>query len=135
MPSPKLSRLELRIMDAIWTLGPCSVREVQESFPEEGRPAYTTVHTIVTRLEAKKAVRRVKKISNAHIFEAAISRRSAQNHMFDDFVRLFGGRMQPLMAHLIEAGQLTLEDVQAAEKLLRERSAKGKGPGKGKTAP
>ena len=128
MASPKLSRLELRIMDAIWALGPCSVRELQESFPEEGRPAYTTVHTIVTRLEAKKAVRRVKKISNAHIFEAAISRRAAQNTMFDDFVRLFGGRMQPLMTHLIEAGQLTLEDVQAAEKLLRERTKTGDEP-------
>jgi BlaI family penicillinase repressor len=126
MAGPKLSRLELRIMDAIWTLGPCSVREVQESFPEDGRPAYTTVHTIFTRLEAKKAVRKVKKVSNAHIFEAAISRGSAQTHMLDDFVRLFGGRMQPLMAHLIEAGQLTLEDVQAAEKLLREKSKAGK---------
>lgn len=128
MASPKLSRLELRIMDAIWSHGPCSVREVQESFPEESRPAYTTVHTIVSRLEAKKAVRRVKKVSNAHIYEAVISRRSAQNHAFDDFVRLFGGRMQPLMTHLIEAGQLTLEDVQAAEKLLRERSKTGKKP-------
>ena len=126
MASPKLSRLELRMMDAIWTLGPCSVRDVQESFPEDGRPAYTTVHTIISRLEAKKAVRRVKKISNAHIFEATISRGSAQTHMLDDFVRLFGGRMQPLMTHLIEAGQLTLEDVQAAEKLLREKSGKGK---------
>ncbi len=126
MASPKLSRLELRIMDAIWTLGPCSVREVQESFPEESRPAYTTVHTIITRLEAKKAVRRVKKISNAHIYEAAVTRGAAQTHVFDDFVRLFGGRMQPMMTHLIEAGQLTLEDVQAAEKLLRERSKTGK---------
>lgn len=126
MAAPKLSRLELRIMDAIWTLGPCSVREVQESFPEEGRPAYTTVHTIVTRLEAKKAVRRVKKISNAHIYEAAIARQAAQTHMLDDFVRLFGGRMQPLMTHLIDTGQLTLEDVQAAETLLRERSKAGK---------
>ena len=128
MASPKLSRLELRVMDAIWDLGPCSVREVQESFPEEGRPAYTTVHTIVSRLEAKKAVRRVKRIGNAQIFEAAVTRRAAQTHVFDDFVRLFGGRMQPLMTHLIEAGQLTLEDVQAAEKLLRERSKTGKTP-------
>ena len=126
MASPKLSRLELRMMDAIWTLGPCSVREVQESFPEEGRPAYTTVHTIVTRLEAKKAVRRVKKISNAHIYEAAIARQAAQTHMFDEFVRLFGGRMQPMMTHLIDTGQLTLEDVQAAETLLRERLKAGK---------
>ena len=128
MASPKLSRLELRIMDAIWSCGPCAVREVQESFPEDGRPAYTTVHTIVSRLEAKKAVRRVKRIGNAQIFEAAVSRRVAQTHVFDDFVRLFGGRMQPLMTHLIEAGQLTLEDVQAAEKLLRERSKTGKKP-------
>ena len=126
MASPKLSRLELRIMDAVWTLGQCSVREVQESLPEDGRPAYTTVHTIISRLEAKKAVRRVKKISNAHIFEAAVSRGAAQTHVFDDFVRLFGGRMQPMMTHLIEAGQLTLEDVQAAEKLLLERSKTGK---------
>ena len=126
MPSPRLSRLELRMMDVIWSHGPCSVRDVQESFPEESRPAYTTVHTIVSRLEAKKAVRKTKKVSNAHIYEATISRGSAQTHMLDDFVRLFGGRMQPLMAHLIEAGQLTLEDIQAAEKLLREKSKTGK---------
>jgi BlaI family penicillinase repressor len=124
MASPKLSRLELRIMDAIWTLGPCTVRDLQESFPEESRPAYTTVHTIVSRLEAKKAVRRAKKISNANIYEAVVSRGTAQTHVFDDFARLFGGRMLPLMTHLIDAGQLTLADVQAAEKLLRERSKK-----------
>ena len=124
MAFPKLSRLELQVMDAVWTHGPCSVREVQESFPEETRPAYTTVLTIISRLEAKKAVRRVKKISNAYIFEAIVSRRAAQSHMLDDFVRLFGGRMQPLMAHLIDAGRLTLEDVQEAEKRLRELSQK-----------
>jgi predicted transcriptional regulator len=128
MAFPKLSRLELQVMDAIWTHGPCSVREVQESFPEEKRPAYTTVLTIISRLEAKKAVHRVKKISNAFIFEAIVSRRAAQSHMLDDFVRLFGGRMQPLMAHLIDAGRLTLEDVQEAEKRLRELSRKGKAP-------
>ena len=128
MKSRKLSRLELRIMDPIWTHGPCSVREVLESFPEDSRPAYTTVHTVITRLEAKKAVRRVKKIGNAHLYEAVILRGAAQTNMLDDFVRLFGGRMQPLMAHLIETGQLTLEDVQAAEKLVRERSTKGKAP-------
>ena len=128
MAFPKLSRLELQVMDAVWTHGPCSVREVQESFPEETRPAYTTVLTIMSRLEAKKAVRRVKKISNAFIFEAAVSRGAAQTHLLDDFLRLFGGRMQPLMAHLIDAGQLTLEDVQEAEKRLRELSQKGKAP-------
>ena len=124
MVFPKLSRLELQVMEALWTHGPCSVREVQESFPEETRPAYTTVLTIISRLEAKKAARRVKKISNAYIFEAMVSRRAAQSHMLDDFVRLFGGRMQPLMAHLIDAGRLTLEDVQEAEKRLRELSQK-----------
>ncbi len=128
MAIPKLGRLELQIMDALWTHGPCTVREVQESLPEEGRPAYTTVLTVVSRLEAKKAVRKVKKVSNAYIFEAAVSRRATQSHMLDDFVRLFGGRMQPLMAQLIEAGQLTLEDVQEAEKLLREQPSKGKTP-------
>jgi BlaI family penicillinase repressor len=122
MALPKLSRLELQIMEALWTHGACSVREVQETFPEESRPAYTTVQTMIYRLEAKKAVRRAKKISNAHIFEAVVTRRAAQGHLIDDFVRLFGGRMQPVMVHLIEAGQLTLEDVQEAEKLLRDLS-------------
>ena len=121
MALPKLGRLELQVMDALWALGPCTVREVQESLPEDGRPAYTTVLTVVSRLEAKKAVRKVRKISNAFVFEAAVSRRAAQSHLLDDIARLFGGRMQPLMAHLIEAGQLTLEDVQEAEKLLREQ--------------
>jgi len=124
MAFPKLGRLELQIMDALWAHGPCTVREVQESLPEDGRPAYTTVLTVVSRLEAKKAVRKVRKVSNAYVFEAAVSRRAAQSHLLDDFVRLFGGRMQPLMTQLIEAGQLTLEDVQEAEKLLREQSPK-----------
>lgn len=126
MTFPKLGRLELQIMDALWAHGPCTVREVQESLPEDGRPAYTTVLTVVSRLEAKKAVRRVRKVSNAFVFEAAVSRKATQSHMLDDFVRLFGGRMQPLMAQLIEAGQLTLEDVQEAEKMLRELPPKGK---------
>lgn len=124
MAFPKLGRLELQIMDALWTLGPCTVREVQESLPEPGRPAYTTVLTVVSRLEAKKAVRRVKKVSNAYVFEAAVSRRAAQSHLLDDIARLFGGRIQPLMAQLIEAGQLTLEDIQEAEKMLREQPPK-----------
>jgi BlaI family penicillinase repressor len=126
MNLPKLSQLELQIMEALWTHGALPIREIQEAFPEEGRPAYTTVQTMVYRLEAKKAVRRAKKISNAHIFEAVVSRQAAQGRLIDDFVRLFGGRMQPVMAHLIEAGQLTLEDVQEAEKLLRELPKKGK---------
>src|SRR5580698_11611612 len=123
---PKLSRLELQVMEVLWTNGPISIREIQQSFPAKNRPAYTTVQTMMNRLEAKKAVRRAKKISNAHIFEATISRNAAQRHLIDDFLGLFGGRMQPVMAHLIEAGKLTLEDVQEAEKLLQDLAAKEK---------
>lgn len=124
MPSPKLSKLELQIMEALWTHGASSVREVQEHFPEKKRPAYTTVQTMIYRLEAKKVLRRVKKISNAHIFEATVSRGAIQRRFIDELVGLFGGRMQPVMAHLVETGKLTLEDVQAAEKHLRELAAK-----------
>ncbi|HEV2444226.1 MAG TPA: BlaI/MecI/CopY family transcriptional regulator [Steroidobacteraceae bacterium] len=120
----RLSKLELRIMEALWTQGPSSIREVQQSFPEKGRPAYTTVQTMVYRLEAKKVVRRAKKISNAHIFEATLSRETAQRRLIDEFLALFGGRTQPLMSHLIEAGKLTLEDIQEAEKALRTHSKK-----------
>ena len=125
MPQPKLSKLELQIMDALWSGGARSVREIQEAFPEAGRPAYTTVQTMVYRLEAKQAIRRVKKIGNAHIFEAAISRTSAQRRVIDDLLAFFGGRSQPVMAHLIEAGSLTLEDVKEAEATLR-RLKRGK---------
>ncbi len=126
MPLPKLSRLELKIMDALWNRGALSIRDIQEAFPERGRPAYTTVQTTVYRLEAKKAVRRVKKVSNAHIFEAAISREAAQRRLIDDLLGLFGGRTQPVMAHLIESGKLTLEDVQEAERTLRNLSREEK---------
>lgn len=124
MPLPKLSRLELRIMDALWTHGPCSVREVQEHFPEKKRPAYTTVQTMMYRLEAKKALKRVKKIGNAHVFEASVSRNAIQRRLIDELLGIFGGRMQPVMAHLVETGKLTLEHVQAAEKRLRELADK-----------
>ncbi|MHB8815758.1 MAG: BlaI/MecI/CopY family transcriptional regulator [Steroidobacteraceae bacterium] len=120
----RLSKLELRIMEALWTQGSSSIREIQQSFAEKGRPAYTTVQTMVYRLEAKKVVRRAKKISNAHIFEATLSRETAQRRLIDEFLALFGGRTQPLMSHLIEAGKLTLEDIQEAEKALRTHSKK-----------
>jgi BlaI family penicillinase repressor len=120
MPQPKLTRFELQIMEALWNQGTASIREIQESFPEKDRPAYTTVQTTVYRLEGKKAVRRVKKISNAHIFEAAVSRNAAQRRLVDDLLTLFGGRTQPVMAHLIESGRLTLGDVKEAEKTLRK---------------
>jgi BlaI family transcriptional regulator, penicillinase repressor len=118
MPAPALGKLELKIMQALWERGPCSVREVQESFPPRKRPAYTTVQTVMYRLEAKGALRRAKKISNAHIFEATLSRDVTQGRLIDDLLGLFGGRSQPVMAHLIESGKLTLQDVKDAEKML-----------------
>ena len=123
MRHPKLSRLELQIMEALWKEGPCSVREVQEQFPERRRPAYTTVQTMVYRMEAKKVLRRIKKIGNAHIFEATVSRSAVQRRLIDEMLALFGGRMQPVMAHLVETGKLTLEDVHAAERRLHELAA------------
>src|SRR6266568_8548657 len=120
MPLPKLSKLELQIMEALWTRGPCSVREIQESFPAKKRPAYTTVQTTVYRLEVKKALRRTKKIATALIFEAAVSREAAQRRLVDDLLGLFGGRSRPIMAHLIESGTLTLDDVREAERTLLE---------------
>ena len=124
MAEPKLTKLELQIMEALWTQGQASIRDIQETFPEKHRPAYTTVQTTVYRLEAKKAVRRVKKVGNFHIFEAAISRTAAQRRLVDDLLALFGGRTQPVMAHLIESGKLRLEDVKEAEKILRKLAKK-----------
>jgi BlaI family transcriptional regulator, penicillinase repressor len=126
MPSPKLTKLELQIMETLWTRGSASIREIQEGFPEHGRPAYTTIQTTVYRLESKKAVRRVKKVGNFHIFEAAVSRSAAQSKLIDELLALFGGRTQPVMAHLIESGRLTLADVQEAEKTLRKLERKDK---------
>jgi predicted transcriptional regulator len=124
MSGTKLSKLELQIMDALWTRGHASIREIQEAFPEKDRPAYTTVQTMVYRLEAKKALRRVKKVGNFHVFEAAVSRTAAQRRLIDDLLALFGGRSQPVMAHLIESGKLTLADVKEAEKILRKQERK-----------
>jgi BlaI family transcriptional regulator, penicillinase repressor len=124
MADPKLTKLELQIMETLWTRGSASIREIQESFPENKRPAYTTIQTTVYRLESKKAVRRVKKVGNFHIFEAAVSRDIAQRKLVDDLLALFGGRTQPVMAHLIESGRLTLADVKEAEKTLRKLEKK-----------
>src|SRR5499427_3051176 len=121
---PKLTKIELRVMDAMWRLGPASVREIQEALPAKHRPAYTTVQTMVYRLEAKGAVRRVKKIGNAHVFEPAISRESAQRRLIDELLSFFGGKIQPVMAHLVESGRLSLDDVKEAEKTLRRLSHK-----------
>jgi predicted transcriptional regulator len=126
MPSPKLTKLELQIMEALWSRGSASIREIQEEFPEKDRPAYTTIQTTVYRLEAKKAVLRVRKVGNFHIFEAAVSRDAAQRKLIDELLALFGGRTQPVMAHLIETGRLTLDDVREAEKTLRKLEKKDK---------
>ena len=124
MLEPKLTKLELQIMETLWTRGQVSIREIQEAFPERKRPAYTTIQTTVYRLEGKKALRRARKVGNFHIFEATISRDAAQRRLIDDLLALFGGRTQPVMAHLIESGKLTLEDVQEAERTLRKLERK-----------
>ena len=111
-------------MEALWNGGALSIREIQEAFPDRNRPAYTTIQTTVYRLEGKKAVRRVKKIGNAHIFEAVVSRGAAQSRLIDDLLNLFGGRSQPVMAHLIETGKLTLDDVKEAERTLQKLARK-----------
>jgi BlaI family transcriptional regulator, penicillinase repressor len=126
MALPKLTKLELQIMEALWNAGALSIREIQEAFPERNRPAYTTIQTTVYRLETKKALQRTRKISNAHIFEALIPRQAAQNRLIDELLGLFGGRVQPVMSHLIESGKLTLDDVQEAEKTLRRLAKKDK---------
>jgi BlaI family penicillinase repressor len=126
MAGPKLTKLELQIMETLWTRGEASIREVQEAFPEPGRPAYTTIQTTIYRLEGKGAVRRVKKVGNFHIFAATVSRNAAQRRLVDDLLALFGGRTQPVMAHLIDSGKLTIKDVKEAEKALKEAKKTGK---------
>jgi BlaI family penicillinase repressor len=116
---PKLTKLELQIMETLWTRGDTSIRDIQEAFAEKGRPAYTTVQTTVYRLEAKSVVRRVKKVGNFHIFAATVTRDAAQRRLVDELLALFGGSTQPVMAHLIESGKLKMEDVKEAEKMLR----------------
>jgi BlaI family penicillinase repressor len=126
MPQTKLSKLEFQIMERLWTRGGSSIREIQESFPEKTRPAYTTVQTTVYRLEGKGVVRRVKKVGNFHIFEAVVSRDAAQKRLIDELLAIFGGRTQPVMAHLIQSGKLTMSDVKEAEKMLRQLETKEK---------
>jgi BlaI family transcriptional regulator, penicillinase repressor len=128
MPQPKLTRLELQIMEALWTRGESSIRDIQEAFPAKNRPAYTTIQTTVYRLEEKKAVRRVKKVGNFHVFEAAVSRDAAHGRLIDELLALFGGSTQPVMARLIESGKLTLDDIKEAEKALRKLTRKDKSP-------
>jgi BlaI family transcriptional regulator, penicillinase repressor len=120
MAKLKLSKLELQILEALWVQGKASIREIQEAFPEP-RPAYTTIQTTVYRLEGKKAVRRVRKISNAHIFEPMVARDVTRHRLLDEILSFFGGRAQPMMAQLAEAGKLTREDVRELEKIIEKR--------------
>jgi BlaI family transcriptional regulator, penicillinase repressor len=125
MPHPKLSRLELQVMEILWNRGPCSIREILEAFPKSKRPAYTTVQTTVYRmLEGKKTVRIVRRISNANVFDAAITRDDTGRTLLDELLTLFGGRTKPVMAHLVESGKLTLEDVKEAEQAIRKLAKK-----------
>jgi BlaI family penicillinase repressor len=126
LADPRLSKLEFQIMEVLWVKGDSSIREIQESFPAKRRPAYTTIQTTVYRMEAKEVVQRMKKVGNFHIFSASISRNAAQRRLIDDLLAIFGGRSQPVMAHLIESGKLSLEDVKEAEKALRKLSLKEK---------
>jgi BlaI family penicillinase repressor len=124
MSAPKLTKLEFRIMEALWTRGDSSIRQIQDSFPEKRKPAYTTIQTIVYRLVEKDAARRVKKVGNFHVFAATVSRDTAQRRLSDDLLALFGGGTQFVMAHLVESGKLSLDQVKEAEKTLRRLSKK-----------
>jgi BlaI family penicillinase repressor len=125
MPQPKFSKLDLRILEALWSHGKASIREIQEAFPEP-RPAYSTIQTIVYRLEAKGALRRVRKIGNADIFEPIVSRDVTRLKLLDEILSFFGGKAQPMMAQLAEAGKLTLDDVRELEKTVRRLEAQQK---------
>src|SRR5437870_11484883 len=131
MKHPRLSKLELQILEALWAHGKASIREIQEAFPEP-RPAYTTIQTTVYRLEAKKAVRRVRKISNAHIFEPIVARDVARRRLLDEILSFFGGRPQPMMAQLAEAGKLTRSDVRELEQMIKKRDRQRTKEGTGK---
>jgi BlaI family transcriptional regulator, penicillinase repressor len=125
MRRTSLTKPELQILEVLWTRGACSIREIQEALPAKGRPAFTTVQTVVYRLEKKKAIRLVKRISKANIVEAAISRDEAHTTLVDELLNLFGGRPKPVMARLVESGRLTLEDIKEAEDALRKLLKKG----------
>jgi BlaI family transcriptional regulator, penicillinase repressor len=123
---PKLSALELRIMSEFWSRGPCSIREIHEAVVKKDKPAYTTVQTMVYRLEVKGALRRTKKIGNAHVFEATTSRASVQTRLLKEILGLFGGSVRPVMAHLVEMGKISREDIDDALEVLRAHNSKDK---------
>ena len=126
MAAPKFTKFEMQIMETLWERGACPIRDIQEAFPEDDRPAYTTVQTIIYRLEEKNVVRRLRKIGNAHIFEAVVSRKAAHRKLIDEFLALFGGRTQPVIARFIESGKFTIDDVREAEKTIQKLDAQRK---------
>jgi len=126
MPAPKLSNLELQIMDKLWTQGEASIREIQEAFPAKGRPSYTTIQMTMYRMELKKVIRRVRKVGNFYIFAALVTRDAAQQRLVDELVSLFGGRSQLVMSHLVKSGKLSVQDVREAEKELLKLEKKEK---------
>ena len=125
MPRRSLTKPELQILDVLWTRGACSIREIHDALPAKGKPAFTTVQTVVYRLEKKRALRCVKRISKANIFEAAVSRDEAHTTLVDELLALFGGRPKPVMARLVESGRLTLDDLKEAEEALKKLAKKG----------
>ncbi len=124
MSHPRVTKFELQLLERLWALGPSSVREIHSSLPEQNRPAYTTIQTMIYRLEQKGAVRRVKKIGNANVFEAEFTRKAVHRRLISDLLELLGGSAAPVMSHLIEVGKLTLADVRALEKELASRKVK-----------
>ena len=130
MPQPKLSKLELRILEALWASGSASIREIQEAFPDP-RPAYTTVQTIVYRMEAKRTLRRVRKVGKADIFEPLVAREATRNRVLDEILSFFGGQAAPMMAQLADAGKLTPEDIGELEKTIKKLKAQRRQEGKG----
>jgi len=121
MAKIRITRFELELMEQLWKLGTASVREIQESLPEKNRPAYTTVQTMIYRLEEKKALKRIKKIGNAHVFEPLITRKAVYRRLIDDLLEMFGGSAAPVMAHLVESGKLSLAEVKLAEEALARK--------------
>ena len=132
MKRPTLAKLELRILEVLWSKNGASMREIQQAFPEP-RPAYTTITNTVYRMESKKAVRRVRKVGNADIFEPLIAREAARSSVLDEILSFFGGRPQPMVAQLIESGKLTLDDIRELEKAAAEVDRRRKAEGKRKS--
>jgi len=125
---PKLSKLELQIMEVLWSQGECCIRDILDAFPVKKKPAYTTIQTTVYRLAAKKALRQSKRVGNVHVFAPLVARSAAQRRLVDDFLSLFGGRAQPLMTHLIESGRLSVEDLKEAQKAFNRLSSRDETP-------